>query len=185
MLVHLWVGYSETTRDYASDLHELLSELPHLKLVLAHFGLGFDPATLPAIVSLMERHRNLYLDTSLYGSFCELWFSRASNQAAALAAAVRRFPNQVLFGSDVFGSRRKRGHEYADALRASIAVITELTHDCAEFKRTAYFDNAEDKYGKVEFTPLSLSGLGLGADSGLMDRILRRNAMEVLGIAEL
>merc|ERR1719379_71731 len=112
VLTHLWVGYSETKRDYVNDLDAILSELPELQLVLAHFALGFDPETLPAVTELAERHRNLYFDTSLYGSFCELWFLRASNQAMPLRELVCNFPRQVLFGSDVFASRLKQPKEY-------------------------------------------------------------------------
>merc|ERR1712080_618500 len=107
----------------------------------------------------MGRHPELYLDTSLYGSFYELWLSRAGNQASSLASLAKRFPKQLLFGSDVFGSRRKSPHEYADALRASIGFLTQPVMSYKEFKRTAYFeDNKEDKYGPVVFRPDSLPG---------------------------
>merc|ERR1712008_163391 len=58
---------------------------------------GFDPENLPGIIHLAQRHRNLYVDTSLYGSNCELWFTRGSNQAGPLASFVNEFPKQVLF----------------------------------------------------------------------------------------
>lgn len=184
VLIHLWVGYSETKRDYLSDLEAILSELPDLPLVLAHFGLGFDPETLPGISELLGRHRNLYVDTSLYGTFCELWFSRASNQAAPLADMVRRFPRQILFGSDVFGSRRKRPAEYADALVASINFVSEQVIHCKAFKRTSYFDDkTEDKYGLVTFDPKRLRGLGIGDDPDLLDRVYRQNARDILQLA--
>merc|ERR1719446_1340825 len=75
VLIHLWLGYSKTKRNYVEDLDAILTEMPRLRFVLAHFGLGFDPETLPLLTRLASRHRNLYFDTSLYGSFCEVWFS--------------------------------------------------------------------------------------------------------------
>eukprot|EP00747_Dinoflagellata_sp_TGD_P105738 gnl/TRDRNA2_/TRDRNA2_169645_c0_seq1.p1 gnl/TRDRNA2_/TRDRNA2_169645_c0~~gnl/TRDRNA2_/TRDRNA2_169645_c0_seq1.p1 ORF type:complete len:506 (-),score=98.60 gnl/TRDRNA2_/TRDRNA2_169645_c0_seq1:229-1746(-) len=181
VLMHLWVGYGKTKRDYIADLEAICTELPTLRLVLAHFGLGFDPETLPGLVSLVARHRHIYFDTSLYGSFCELWFSRASNQAERLREVVQRFPKQVLFGSDVFGSRMKAKLEYSQALRASIAFVNEESLACAEFKCTDYFTSqTKDKYGPVSFHPLQLTGLGLGKDKELISRIFYDNAKELL-----
>merc|ERR1712039_1037781 len=103
----------------------------------------------------MERYPNVYLDTSLYGAFMELWFTRASNQAGPLRDLCLRFPKQILFGSDVFGSRRKRRLEYDYAFRASIGFVEQSTLQCSEFKKTDYFEvGKEDKYGDCKFDPL-------------------------------
>lgn len=183
VLIHLWVGYGETRRDYIEDLEKILSELPGLRLVLAHFGLGFDAENLPRLDALASRHRNLYFDTSLYGSFCELWFSRASNHASALREFIIKHPRQILFGTDVFASKLKRPSEYVNAMRASIGFIERPSVACAEFRRTSYFDKAvSDKYGPIVFDPLHLHGLGLGEVEGLLPRIFLQNAKDILDI---
>jgi predicted TIM-barrel fold metal-dependent hydrolase len=181
VLVHLWLGYSKTTRDYVQDLDGILTEFPRLRFVLAHFGLGFDPDTLPLVTALAERHRNLYFDTSLYGSFCEVWFSRASNQSSPLRDLVCRFPRQILFGTDVFGSRVKQAKEYHDALRASVGFITKESISCMEFRKTEYFKTqAKDKYGTVVFEPDRIHSLHLGNHEKLLDRIFLQNAKDIL-----
>jgi len=90
----------------------------------------------------------------------------------------------MLFGTDVFGSRRKRPSEYAEAMRASVAYLTEEVVACDEFKRTEYFDRiAADKYGLVAFDPHRLCGLQLGNEEGLLQRIFWENARDILGFS--
>jgi len=183
VLLHLWIGYSKTKKDYLQSLDKILIELPALRLVLAHFGLGFDPDTLPGIIKLARRHRNLYVDTSLYGSNCELWFMRGSNQAGPLASFVRQFPKQVLFGTDVFGSRLKQRKELNDAMSASISFLMQEKLVCEEFKVTDYIATTkEDKYGLVAFDPLHLNGLHLQDDPELLRRVFRQNALDILDL---
>ena len=175
--MHCWVGYSETKRDLAQELSAVMTEFPRLKVILAHFGLGFDAETLPRIHALLKQHKNLYLDTSLYGAFCELWFTRASNRAAALRELVLAFPRQILWGTDVFGSRLKDAQEYKDAIRASALLLEFENLQCAEFTRTAYFeDGGTDKYGSKSFAPLDLKGLGLSSHPDILENILWKNA---------
>merc|ERR1712232_638595 len=139
--------------------------------------------TLPSITRLLEQHRNLYFDTSLYGNFCEVWFSRASNQSQALRKLICQFPDRVLFGSDVFGCRMKQPKEYSDALRASIGFVTLEAFSCAEFRKTPYFmTQAKDKYGLVVFEPTRLHGLHLHDNTDLLERMFRQNARHVLRI---
>lgn len=184
VLVHLWLGYSKTKRNYVEDLDYILTEMPKLRFVLAHFGLGFDPETMPQICMLAEKHKNLYFDTSLYGSFCEVWFSRASNQAKPLRDLVFRFPRQVLFGSDIFGSRIKQPKEYLDGLRASVGFVTQEALACTEFRKTDYFKlQVKDKYGSVAFDPKHLHGLQLGGEVALLERIFLQNAKEILNLS--
>merc|ERR1712032_514906 len=56
VLFHLWIGYSETKHDYLADLRTILTEIPELHIVLAHFALGFDPETMKGLVELMEQY---------------------------------------------------------------------------------------------------------------------------------
>lgn len=184
VLLHLWIGYSKTKRDYCQSLDQILTELPALRLVLAHFGLGFDPENLPDIIKLAQRHRNLYVDTSLYGSNCELWFTRGSNQAGPLASFVRQFPKQVLFGTDIFGSRLKQPKELTEAMSASISFLTNETLVCEEFKVTDYIARTrEDKYGLIAFDPLRLQGLHLEDNPELLTWVFRQNALDILDLA--
>jgi len=184
VLLHLWIGYSKTKRDYCRSLDQILTELPGLRLVLAHFGLGFDPENLPGIIELAQRHRNLYVDTSLYGSNCELWFTRGSNQAGPLASFVRQFPKQVLFGTDIFGSRLKQPKELSEAMSASISFLTNETLVCEEFKVTDYIARTrEDKYGLIAFDPLRLQGLHLEDNPELLTWVFRQNALDILDLA--
>jgi len=124
VLLHIWLGY-DAEHDYVEDIDALLEELPDLRLVLAHFGLGFNPQTLPALSMLLARHPNLYVDTSLYGTFCEMWFTRASNQALALASLVRRFPRQFLFGSDAFGGGNKQVKDLSQNSSGRLILTTK------------------------------------------------------------
>jgi len=181
VLLHLWIGYSKTKRDYCQSLDLILTELPQLRLVLAHFGLGFDPENLPSIIRLAQRHRNLYVDTSLYGSNCELWFTRGSNQAGPLASFVSEFPKQVLFGTDIFGSRLKQPKEFSEAMGASISFLASETLVCEEFRVTEYIARTkQDKYGLVAFDPLRLQGLHLEDKPELLRQVFRQNALDIL-----
>ena len=73
-------------RDYVADIDAILSAVPTLRLVLAHFGLGFDGTSLPRLHGLLEKHATLHIDTSLYGGARDKWLSRASNCATGLRA---------------------------------------------------------------------------------------------------
>jgi len=183
VLAHIWIGYSDTKHDYLCDLDLILTENPSLIFVLAHFGLGFDPLSLPGLEILASKHPLLHFDTSLYGAHCELWFSRASNQAKALGNFVRAFPNQVLFGSDVFATRMKRPYEYNDALRGSVALVELEELACPEFRKTEYFtNNFSDKYGRVDFNPYHLFGLNVNVNEELelLEKIMYENAAKIL-----
>lgn len=187
VLAHIWIGYSDTKHDYLRDLDFILAENPSLVFVLAHFGLGFDPQSLPGLDILASKYPNLYFDTSLYGAHCELWFARASNQAEALGKFVRAYPDQILFGSDVFASRLKRSYEYTDALRGSVGLVELEELACPEFRKTEYFqNNMYDKYGKVDFDPYHLCGLQVDASKelDLLEKIMYGNAARILGLPE-
>jgi len=190
VLAHIWIGYPDTKYDYISDLDQILTENPSLIFVLAHFGLGFDPLSLPSLKTLVSKHPNLYFDTSLYGAHCELWFARASNQAEALGEFVRMFPSQILFGSDVFASRMKRSCEYIEALRGSVALVELEELACPEFRNTDYFNEKKNefgfKYGRTKFDPYHLRGLNVntGEELELLKKILYGNAARILGLLE-
>lgn len=135
VVVHLYLGIADEddsaegdherqpgtgpSRDFLGELEVLLGAHPKLILVLAHFGLGFDEARLPRLHALLDRFSNLHLDTSLYGGARAKWFGKASRRADALADTVSRFPRQVLFGTDNFGSRQRAEQVYRDAVRIS------------------------------------------------------------------
>jgi predicted TIM-barrel fold metal-dependent hydrolase len=187
VIAHVWIGYSDTKHDYLQDLDVIMAENPSLVFVLAHFGLGFDPQSLPGLDALASKYPNLYFDTSLYGAHCELWFSRASNQAEALKRFIRAYPNQIIFGSDVFASRMKRPYEYNDALRGSVGLVELPELACPEFRKTEYFqNNLWDKYGKVDFDPYHLCGLEVDANKelDLLEKIMYGNAARILGLGE-
>eukprot|EP00746_Dinoflagellata_sp_MGD_P066904 gnl/MRDRNA2_/MRDRNA2_27655_c0_seq1.p1 gnl/MRDRNA2_/MRDRNA2_27655_c0~~gnl/MRDRNA2_/MRDRNA2_27655_c0_seq1.p1 ORF type:complete len:659 (+),score=115.10 gnl/MRDRNA2_/MRDRNA2_27655_c0_seq1:183-2159(+) len=187
IIAHIWIGYSDTKHNYLQDLDVIMAENPTLVFVLAHFGLGFDPQSLPGLDTLASTYPNLYFDTSLYGAHCELWFARASNQAEALGKFIRAYPNQILFGSDVFASRMKRPYEYNDALRGSVGLVELPELACPEFRKTEYFqNNYYDKYGKVDFDPYHLHGLEVDArtELDLLEKIMYGNAARILGLPE-
>ena len=96
ILAHVWIGCQHAPhRDYVADLDAIMSGHPSLRLILAHYGLGFDAASLPRLSDLLTRHANLYLDTSLYGGARAKWLGRASEHSAALRALVREHPSQI------------------------------------------------------------------------------------------
>eukprot|EP00931_Biecheleriopsis_adriatica_P057115 TRINITY_DN33877_c0_g1_i1.p1 TRINITY_DN33877_c0_g1~~TRINITY_DN33877_c0_g1_i1.p1 ORF type:complete len:534 (+),score=99.05 TRINITY_DN33877_c0_g1_i1:41-1603(+) len=172
VLAHIYIG-SSGRRDYVHDLDVILSANPKMKFVMAHFGLGFDDAHWPSVTSLAEKHSNLYFDTSFYGGYKEVWFSRASGRASQLRNFVLRFPRRVLFGSDVFADSRTAGScEYHQALRASMSFVQSASFACLEFQRTDYFSTIErDAWGPVKFDPLRLQGLDLASQDPV---VLRR-----------
>lgn len=184
VLAHIYVAY-EGRRNYVQDIDAVLTAVPNLKFVLAHMGLGFNEEHQTALERLAAKHRSLYFDTSFYGGYKEVWFSRASARAAALRRFVLRFPRQVLFASDVFADSRggANAQDYALALKASVGFLEASTFACLEFRRTDYFDVVErDKFGPVRFDPLHLKGLDLAAgQEAVLQRLLRDNALELLG----
>ena len=103
VVAHISIGYDPSR--YLAELQDILTKHPKLLLILAHFGLGFDSANLPRLRQLLHDHPNLHIDASLYGGAREKWLHRASNRAEALREVVMAFPNQVLFGTDAFGTK--------------------------------------------------------------------------------
>lgn len=186
VLAHVFVGMSGAKRDYAADIDTIMTSFPRLRFVLAHLGLGFDEGSLPSLEYLAEKHRRLYFDTSFYGGYKEVWFSRVSNRADVLKRFVLRFPRQVLFGSDVFADSRHLGEvSYSRALRSSASLLQFNTFACLEFRRTDHFEHIEyDKFGPVNFDPLRLRGLDLAGNQEVLRRCIRENAMEVLGLKD-
>eukprot|EP00927_Polykrikos_kofoidii_P073745 TRINITY_DN69765_c0_g1_i1.p1 TRINITY_DN69765_c0_g1~~TRINITY_DN69765_c0_g1_i1.p1 ORF type:complete len:602 (-),score=57.69 TRINITY_DN69765_c0_g1_i1:8-1750(-) len=189
ILAHIYIGAGASRRDYVQDLDVILTTFPSLKFVLAHFGLGFDDFHWPLIEQMAEKHPNLYFDTSFYGGYKEVWFSRASSRSMALREFTLRFSSRILFGSDVFADSRTSGTlEYEQALRASTRFVQAGTFACLEFQRTDYFAFVEhDAFGPVVFDPLRLRGLDLAShhDQGeVLKRCFRENAVRLLNETE-
>lgn len=184
VLAHVFVGFVGK-KDYIADLDVIMTTFPRLRFVLAHFGLGFDDHNFPSLERLIAKHSSLYVDTSFYGGYKEVWFSRVSNHARELRRLVLRFPRQVLFGSDVFAdSRHQSGVTYSRALRSSASLLQFDTFACLEFERTKFFDHMEyDRFGPVNYDPMNLKGLDLAGNDEVLWRILRDNALGVLGLA--
>merc|ERR1719158_2361880 len=99
-------------------------------------GLGFHPKEFPNLMRLLQTHKHLYVDTSFYGQYKEVWFTRASEQKRALAQLVRAVPGQVLFGSDAFSAHNKPKKYYDDALRCQTLYMEFDELRCSEFQNT-------------------------------------------------
>lgn len=187
VVLHLYLGFDDDAeapedshnasyRDYLAELETLLSAHPRLVLVLAHFGLGFDEGRLPRLNALLARFPNLYLDTSLYGGAKVKWFGKASSRAGALADTVSRFPRQILFGTDNFGSRQRAEHVYRDAVRASCLHLACSRFSCPELLGAA----AEP--GEVLGSSASSAGGGRRSRAAALGRGAADNRMALKGL---
>ena len=183
VVAHISIGYDPSR--YLADLQDILTKHPKLLLILAHFGLGFDSANLPKLRQLLHDHQTLHIDASLYGGAREKWLHRASNRAEALREVVMAFPNQVLFGTDAFGTKGRAESVLTNALRASCLLLECDEYACPELLRTAYFDEeggkVDEGYGPRRFEPLRLRGLGL-KEPALLKALLYGNAARILGL---
>jgi hypothetical protein len=186
ILAHVWLGCQHVPhRDYVADLDAIMSEHPELRLILAHWGLGFSAMTLPRLSDLLSRHTNLYLDTSLYGGGRAKWLGRASEHSAALRLLVHEHPGQICFGSDVFGQRFMGAQYYEDALRTSYAMVAadEVRARPGEFPMDPQKFDAEGGWGPTTFDARAMRGLGLGgANPELLGKISADNAASLLGV---
>ena len=187
ILAHVWIGCQHAPhRDYVADLDAIMSGHPSLRLILAHYGLGFDAASLPRLSDLLTRHANLYLDTSLYGGARAKWLGRASEHSTALRALVREHPSQICFGSDVFGQRYLSSQSYEDALRTSYAMVAadEVRARPGEFPTAPQKFDAEAGWGSTTFDARAMRGLGLGElNPELLGKVGASNAARLLGLS--
>lgn len=186
ILAHVWLGCQHVPhRDYVADLDAIMSEHPELRLILAHWGLGFSAMTLPRLSDLLSRHTNLYLDTSLYGGGRAKWLGRASEHSSALRLLVHEHPGQICFGSDVFGQRFMGAQYHEDALRTSYAMVAadEVRARPGEFPMDPQKFDAEGGWGPTTFDARAMRGLGLGgANPELLGKISAGNAASLLGV---
>ena len=82
-------------RDNYAQLECVLSRHEELKLVAAHFG--GDPEDLGHLEEMLNRHANLYIDTS-----ATKWVARElSAQARRARAFILAHENRILFGTDL------------------------------------------------------------------------------------
>ncbi|KXS19128.1 hypothetical protein M427DRAFT_469379 [Gonapodya prolifera JEL478] len=86
----------DDTRDvcHPDFVREVLERFPTLKMVIPHLGRGETEEYL----KLMDKHPNLYLDTTT--CFTSPTYSDLSLDPSPLRAAILRFPDNVLYGSD-------------------------------------------------------------------------------------
>lgn len=77
------------TQSLRQPTDRLLGSRPH------SYALGFDSTSLPRLHTLLTKHPNLHIDTSLYGGARVKWFGRASCRAQQLRETVLAFPKQA------------------------------------------------------------------------------------------
>ena len=129
------------------------------------------------------------------------WFGRASRRADALRQTVARFPRQVLFGTDNFGSKARGERVYRDAVRASCLQLELERFSCPEFgnggaastsasaaasaamSRAARASNARGSAADTVDHQSRLHGLGLKASPELLRSVLFENAARLLSSA--
>ena len=145
---------------YYEDLAKVLSDFPDLKIILAHGGLDLN--NLQKLDSLMEEYPNLYLDLGFYGTYYEYWFGRVSIYRDEFRNLIIKYPDQVLWGTDLYPSSN-RGYDYmVNAIECSIKLVEEKTFTCPTFEVNE-----------------TLNGLYLPPE--VLDKVYYENAVELLG----
>lgn len=145
---------------YYEDLAKILSDFPDLKFILAHGGLDLN--NLQKIDTLLGEYPNLYLDLSFYGTYYEYWFRQVSMYRDEFRNLIIRYPNQILWGSDVYPSSN-RGYDYmVNAIECSIKLVEEKTFTCPKFLGNE-----------------TLNGFYLSPE--ILEKVYYKNAVELLG----
>ena len=147
-------------KGYYEDLAKISSDFPDLKIILAHGGLELN--NLQKLDSLLEENQNLYLDLSFYGTYYSYWFGQVGENYHEFRNLIIKYPDQVLWGTDLYPSSR-RGYDYmVSAIDCSIKLVEEITFTCPGFE-----DNE------------TLTGLNLPPD--VLKKIYYDNAVELMG----
>lgn len=145
---------------YYEDLSKILSDFPDLKFILAHGGLDFY--NLQKLDSLLGENPNLYIDLSFYGTYYEYWFRQVSIYRDEFRNLIIKYPDQILWGTDVYPSLN-RGYDYmVNSIECSIKLVEEKTFTCPRF-------SGND----------TLNGLYLSPE--ILEKIYYKNAVELLG----
>lgn len=157
IMAHIKLSASEK---YYEDLLKISSDFPDLKIILAHGGLDLN--NLQKLDPLLGENPNLYIDFSFYGTYYKPWFRSVGEHYYEFRNLIIKYPDQVLWGTDVYPSG-KRGYDYmVSAIDCSIKLVEELSFTCPGFE-----DNE------------TLTGLNLPPE--VLKKIYYDNAIELLG----
>ena len=119
------------TKGYYKDLAKISSDFPDLKIILAHGGLELN--NLKKLDPLMKENPNLYIDFSFYGTYYPYWFRLVGENYYEFRNLIIKYPDQVLWGTDVYPSG-KRGYDYmVSAIDCSVKLVEELSFTCPGF----------------------------------------------------
>ena len=130
ILAHIRLSYNE---EYYKDLAQILSDFKNLKIILAHAGITLDNLT--KLDHLMRDYPNLNFDLSFYGGYNEYCFNQVSRNRDGLRSLILRYPDRVLWGTDVYPSKRNGYYYMIDALRCSIDLVEKESFICPPFRR--------------------------------------------------
>lgn len=119
-------------KGYYEDLAKISSDFPNLKIILAHGGLELN--NLKKLDLLMKENPNLYIDFSFYGTYYPYWFGQVGKYHYEFRNLIIKYPDQVLWGTDVYPST-SRGYDYmVSAIDCSIKLVEELSFTCPGFE---------------------------------------------------
>lgn len=164
---------------YRSQFEEVLSNHPHLIVIVPHFGVTFyrpESRDFAQMQRLLDRYPNLYVDCS-FGTrdFLVHGLEMVSKHTDVFRAFFETYQDRIIFGTDmvVTGNKEKSAEWYAAVMRACRDVLEKEHYTffmAAEGHPSAY-KPARNAYGE-------LRGMAL-ADS-ILTKVYRTNLERVL-----
>ncbi len=156
-----------TKESYFPQIEAILTAHPELVYIGAHFG-GF-PEDLDYLATLLERCPNAHLDTS-----ATKWVVRElSRRPEAARAFVLRFPDRILFGSDLVVMKSQAPDYYTSRFHV-LRTFFESDAPRPSMIRDPDATGA-DFPGGPEIRPLALP-------EAVLRRVYRENAARLLGL---
>ncbi len=162
---HVHLGYQYIRAEFEA----VLKDFPDLIINIPHWGLR--SSDLPTLIDFFERYQNLYTDIS-FGAWAMEGFVRVSDTVDAIRAFVEKYPDRIMFGTDMV---------YTEHKRKTVEWAANLTQ--------AYIDMLEKDYYSVTVTPDVMgdhNGMspgdynGLNLDPSILEKIYYDNAVKFL-----
>ena len=128
---HLPVLFHVNISKYYYELDNVLTQFPDLTVSVPHFMVS--SINLNKVMELMDKHPNLYTDTS-FGSepFLAAGFRRISSNTDKYIDFIKQYPDRVLFGTDMVLTETERKDQtfMENTLQCYKDILTERTFEC-------------------------------------------------------
>jgi predicted TIM-barrel fold metal-dependent hydrolase len=151
----------------------------HPKTIFIGVHFGNDPEDPERVAQMLDRHKNLYIDTA--ARVPEIGRRDARHDPERMRAFFERYQDRILFGTDV-----GVGTGEEDLMLGSTGATPPGPDDVERFFTSTWrwFETNDRQIPSP--TPIqgrwNIDGVGLGRE--VLEKVYRRNAQRVIGIAE-